>query len=151
MAAIRPLLAVLEPLIRTDGNHVMRELFVANFVSSFLHQAGFSQFALHVNNNFGQSITDTKTALHQATVVEAALQYLGLQTYTRRFVGIEQDQDRATSPSTSGQNILSLNAESSTGLSPDVDLHSPRNEMPFTSPGCNDCGNGPDTGDPYSL
>ncbi|KAH8744438.1 Clr5 domain-containing protein [Diaporthe sp. PMI_573] len=141
------LLAMLEPLIATNGNHAMRELFVANFVSSFLHRPEFSQFALHVQDTIGQAFTDTKATSYHATVVENALQYLGLQTYTRRFIEIMQDRDPTKSPPSSDERISSLKTETSDGLSPDVYLSSPRIQMPFTPPGCNDYDNGPGTDD----
>ncbi|KAH8755387.1 hypothetical protein F5883DRAFT_571193, partial [Diaporthe sp. PMI_573] len=116
------LLAMLEPLIATNGNHAIRELFVANFVSSFLHQPEFLQFSLHV-----------------------ALQYLGLQTYTQRFIERMQHRDPTNSPPSSDERMSSLKTETSDGLSPDVDLSLPRTQMPFTPPHCNDYNNRPST------
>lgn len=140
------LLAMLEPVVATNGRHIMRELFLANFVSTFLHRPEFTQFAQSVQQTIGQAFTDTEASPHHATVVERTLQRLGLQTYTRRFIGTE-DRDPTESPPSSDENIPAPKTESTDGLSPDVDLPSPVTEMPPTPPGCNDYDSGPDTGE----
>lgn len=141
------LLAILEPVVAASGHHVMRELFLANFVSTFSHRPEFAQFAQSARQTLTQASTDTKASSHHAAVVESALQYLGLQTYTRRFIGTKVDADRTESPPSPDESIPAPKTESADGLSPDVDLPSPGTEMPPTPPSCNDYDNGPDTGE----
>lgn len=141
------LLAMLEPVIATNAHHFMRELFLANFVSTFSHRPEFAQFAQSASQTISQASTDTKASSHHAAVVESALQYLGLQTYTRRFIGTKVDRDPTESPPSSDESIPAPKTESPDGLSPDVDLPSPGTEMPPTPPSCNDYDNGPDTGE----
>lgn len=140
------LLAMLEPVVAANGHHVMRELFLANFVSTFSQRPEFTQFAQSVQQTIGQAFTDTKASSHHSAVAERTLQHLGIQTYTRRFIGTE-DRDSTESPPSSDDNIPAPKTESSDGLSPDVDLPSPVTEMPPTPPSCNDYDNGPDAGE----
>lgn len=137
------LLAILEPLVATNGRRIMRESFLANFLSSFQHRPELSEFASGVRQDIEQALMDTKTTSQHATVIERALQYLGLQTYTRRFIRTAKDIDPADSP-TSSEDATLMN-EGPDGLSPDVDFPSPGTEMPPTPPSCNDYDNGPDT------
>lgn len=139
------LIAMLEPLIATNGHHVMRELFLANFVSSFLHRPEFSQFAQSLQQTIEQSPTDVKASSHHATKVESALKDLGIQTYIRRFIGAKQDIDVTESAPLSDDTFLTPKTESPEGLSPDIDVPSPGTEMPPTPPSYNDYDNGPGT------
>lgn len=141
------LLAMLEPVVATNGHHVMRELFLANFVSAFSQRSEFTQFARSIQQTIGQAFTDTKALSHHSAVLERTFQHLGLQTYTRRFIGNEEDRDSTESPHSSDDNVPAPKTESSDGLSPDVDLPSPVTEMPPTPPSCNDYDNGPDAGE----
>lgn len=141
------LLAMLEPVVATNGHHFMRELFLANFASTFLRRQEFTQFARGVRQTIGRAFTDTKASSHHSAVVETTLQRLGLQTYTRRFIGTGEDRDSTESPPSSDDNVPAPKTESSDGLSPDVDLPSPVTEMPPTPPSCNDYDSGPDTGE----
>lgn len=137
------LLAILEPLVATNGRRIMRESFLANFLSSFEHRPELSEYASGVRQTIEQALMDTKTTSQHATVIERALQYLGLQPYTRRFISTAKDTDPTASPNMSED--ATLVNESSDGLSPDVDSPSPGTEMPPTPPSCNDYNNGPST------
>lgn len=101
------LLAMLEPIVALNQHSIMRLLFLANFVSAFIHRPEFSTFTQHVQQ------TIQADTLHHATVIENALQYLGLQTYTRRFIGREEHSDTPGSPPSSGESISAANIESS--------------------------------------
>ncbi|KAI3398874.1 hypothetical protein diail_8383 [Diaporthe ilicicola] len=131
------LLAVLEPILAANGHQIMRRLFLTNFVATFQHRPEFNQFAQGVRQTLDQAFTDIETSLHLDgdAVLESALQYLGLQSYTRRF--IEANEDRNTtesSPLSSGGSITIPKIECCDSLSPDIDLPSPRTEMPPTPP-----------------
>lgn len=141
------LLAILEPVIATDRHHIMRELFLANFVSTFLHRPEFNQFAQSVDQTMCQAFPNTKASSRHTAVTEKALEYLKLQAYTRRFIGTDEDRDPTDSPPSSDKNVPAPKTESSDGLSPDVDLPSPGTEMPPTPPSCNDYDNGPEAGE----
>jgi hypothetical protein len=140
------LLAMVEPLVAASGRHVMRELFLANFVSSFMHRPELSQFALHVDEATGHTFRDTTAASHYSTVIERALQYLGLQTYTRRFIGTKLEERQASeSPPSPGEAISTVKTEGYGCLSPDVDFPSPGTEMPPTPPSDSDYDHSPST------
>ncbi|KAK7716731.1 hypothetical protein SLS64_002436 [Diaporthe eres] len=141
------LLAMLEPVVAPNGRHFMRGLFLANFVSTFSHRPEFTQFAQGVHQTISQAFPDTKASSHHPAAIENALEYLRLQTYTRRFIGTKEDKDPTESPPSSDENVPAPKTESSDGLSPDVDLPSPGTEMPPTPPSCNDYDSGPDTGE----
>ncbi|KAH8743059.1 Clr5 domain-containing protein [Diaporthe sp. PMI_573] len=140
------LLAILEPIIAKKGRHYIRELFLANVVSTFRHRPGFTEFAQSINQTLGQDFTDRKALSHHATLVGRALSDLGLQSYTQRFIiGTMEGRDSTESPPSSDENIPAPKIESPDSLSPDVNLPSPGTEMPPTPPSCNDYTNGPDT------
>ncbi|KAG8159966.1 hypothetical protein KVR01_010603 [Diaporthe batatas] len=136
------LLAILEPLVATNG--LMRESFLANFLSSFEHRPELSEFALGVRQTIEQAVVAKNTSQHVA-VIERAVQYLGLQTYTRRFIRTTKDSDPIQFPTLSGEDNPSLMNETPDGLSPGLDFPSPGTEMPPTPPSCNDYDNGPNT------
>ncbi|POS76399.1 hypothetical protein DHEL01_v205209 [Diaporthe helianthi] len=139
------LLAILEPLVATNGRRIMRESFLANFLSSFEHRPELSEFSLGVRKNLEQqTLMGTKNTSQHATVIQRAFQYLGLQTYTLRFIRTTQDIDPTDFSSFSAEDTGLMN-ESCDGLSPDVDFPSPGTEMPPTPPSCNDYDNGPNT------
>lgn len=141
------LLAVLEPLVATNGRRVMRESFLANFLSSFVHRPEVAEFSRDIQQTIEQASidtsNDTKATSRHATVIESALQHLGLQTYTRRFIGTKGDTDSADSPIPSEEEASPLMTESPYGLSPDVDFPSPGTEMPPTPPSWDGYDNGP--------
>lgn len=141
------LLAILEPVMAANGRHFMRELFLANFASTFLHRSEFSSFAQSVQQTLGRVFPDTKGSSHHATAVERALQCLGLQTYTRRFIGSKEGRDSTGSPLSSDESVPAPKTESPDGWGPDVDLPSPGTEMPPTPPSCNDYDSGPGAGE----
>ncbi|KAJ0122329.1 hypothetical protein J7T55_002842 [Diaporthe amygdali] len=141
------LLAVLEPVLATSGHHNMRELFLANFVATFLHRPELSKFAQNIGQTINQASTDIEASSHHPAIVEGALQYLGLQSYTRRFIDSSDNENATESPSLSDESTPAPKIESSDGLSPDVDLPSPGTEMPPTPPSCNDYDEGPQAGE----
>lgn len=142
------ILAVLEPILAGRGQHIIRELFLANFVATFLHRSEFAQFAQTVDRTLRQAFPDIETSSPHAGAVESALQDLELQSYTRRFMEANEDKNVTECPSSSGsissdEAFLVPKAESSDGLSPDLDLPSPGTEMPPTPLSCKDYDDGP--------
>ncbi|KAL1879205.1 hypothetical protein Daus18300_001784 [Diaporthe australafricana] len=140
------ILAVLEPILAKCGQHIIRELFLANFVATFLHRSEFAQFAQSVDHTLRQAFPDIETSSPHAGAVESALRDLEIQSYTRRFIELNEDKHVTECPSSSDSSddtFLVLKTESADGLSPDVDLPSPGTEMPPTPLSCKEYDDGP--------
>jgi hypothetical protein len=125
------LLAVLEPVLARNGRHIMRELFLANFVATFSHHADLGKLAQNVGQASGQAATALELLSCHAAVVESALQHLELQSYTRQFISAHDNRSENESLSCSDESNLP-----SAGL-----------EVSPATPSCKDCDVGTQAGE----